>query len=83
MAFELQLLCLFFSMKLSKYVFINFNYDNLDSNMSPEDSNNSMHNETFQSHLKTFNIFPKMVGNANGTLESEDPQCFLKSESAG
>ena len=79
MAFEPKLL---FQHEVIKLCFINFNVDDLDQSMSPEDTNNSIDNGTFQTHLEIFNIFPKMGGNANGTLESEDPQCFLKSESA-
>ena len=77
--FESQLFS--FSMKLSNHVFINFNLDNLDQSMSHEDTNNSMYNETFEIQ-PIFNIFPKINGNANRTLELEAPTCFLKSESA-
>ena len=82
MAFEPQLLCLFFIMGLSNHVSINFNLDNLDSSLSPEDTNNGRLNETFEIQPKILDITPRMGGNANRTLESETPPCFLKSEGA-
>ena len=69
-------------MKLSNYVSINFNLDNLDSSRTPEDTNNSMYNETFEIQSKIFDIVPKMYSNAYRTVESEAPKCFLKSDSA-
>ena len=79
MSFETQLL---FSTKLSNYVSINFNLDNLDPSMSPEDTNNGRLNETFEIQPKILDIIPRMGGNAKRTLESEAPPCFLKSEGA-
>ena len=69
-------------MKLSNYVSINFNLDNLDPSMSPEDTNNGRLNETFEIQTKIFDIPQKMGVNVNRTLESEAPPCFLKSEGA-
>ena len=68
-------------MSLSNHVSINFNLDNVEQSMLSEETNNSRHNETFEIQ-GIFNIFPNMDGNANRTLESEAPPCFLKSESA-